>query len=124
MTKEMTEKLVYLKMPGIKAILDETIKTSIDNSLSYLDFFDHLIDHEYNLRKQNRVERLLKMSKLPLQKTFDSFDFKRIPLNTQQKIKSLEDGSFLDRKENVLIFGNPGTGKTHLVAALADAQIK
>ena len=61
---------------------------------------------------------------MPSGKTFESFDLKRLGLKTLQKVQSLEDGSFLDRRENILIFGKPGTGKTHLVAALAHSQIK
>lgn len=123
MKTEMKEKLTLLNLPGIREILDETIQGAIAEELSYEAFFGTLIDHEYILRKNSRIERLLKESRLPLQKTFDTFDLKRLPPKAIQKIKALEDGSFLDRRENILIFGNPGTGKTHLVAALVHAQI-
>jgi len=124
MTTAMKEKLALLNLPGIREILDETIRGAITEELSYEAFFVTLLDHEYMLRKNSRVERLLKESKLPLQKTFGTFDFKRLAAKAIQKIKALDDGLFLDRKENILIFGNPGTGKTHLIAAIADAQIR
>jgi DNA replication protein DnaC len=124
MTTGIKEKLIYLNLPGIREILDETIQIAITDNLSFETFFDQLLDYETTQRKNYRVERLLREAKLPLQKTFESFDLKRLPAKAIAKIKSLNDGGFLERKENILIFGNPGTGKTHLVTALADAQIR
>lgn len=120
----MKEKLLYLNLPGILEILDETVNGAISEGLSYESFLKQLLSHECQQRKNNRIERLLKGARLPIQKTFETFDFRRLPAKAVQKIKSLEDGSFLDRKENILIFGNPGTGKTHLIAAIAYAQIR
>ena len=123
MKPAIKEKLVSLKLPGIREILDETIQGAIAQELSYESFFEQLLEYEYIQRKNHRIEKLLKDAKLPPEKTFDSLDLKRLGLKTLQKVKSLEDGSFLDRRENILIFGKPGTGKTHLVVALAHAQI-
>ena len=123
MKAAIKEKLVYLKLPGIKEVLDETIKNAVADGLSYEKFIEQLLEYECTLRKNHRIEKLTRDSKIPTDKTFESFDLKRLGIKTLQKIKSLEDGSFLDRRENILIFGKPGTGKTHLVAALAHAQI-
>ena len=123
MKVSIKEKLVYLRLPGVKEVLDETIKNAIGEGLSYEKFIEQLLEYECTLRKNHRIEKLTRESKIPADKTFESFDLKRLGIKTLQKIKSLEDGSFLDRRENILIFGRPGTGKTHLVAALAYAQI-
>jgi DNA replication protein DnaC len=66
----------------------------------------------------------LQESKLPLEKTFDNFDLKRLPQKAARQVKTLQDGTFLNRKENVLAFGNPGSGKTHLLSALAQELIR
>ena len=52
-----------------------------------------------------------------------NFDLKRLPVKAARQLKALVDGSFLDRQENVLLFGNPGTGKNHLLCALAQELI-
>jgi DNA replication protein DnaC len=61
---------------------------------------------------------------LPVEKTLDSFDLKRLPPKAARQVKALLDGSFLDRRENVLAFGNPGSGKTHLLSALGQELIR
>lgn len=62
--------------------------------------------------------RLIKASKLPMEKTMSNFDLKRLPLKLIQQIKILLEGSFVDRTENILAFGRPGSGKTHLLCAI------
>lgn len=95
MKAEIKEKLIYLNLPGIREILDETIQSAINEGLSFETFFDQLLDHECTQRKNYRVERLLREAKLSLQKTFETFDLKRLPVKVVQKIRSLEDGGFL-----------------------------
>jgi DNA replication protein DnaC len=55
----------------------------------------------------------------PLEKSLANFDLKRLPMKVARQVRTLLEGSFLDRKENVLVFGNPGSGKSHLLCALA-----
>ena len=62
---------------------------------------------------------MLRASKLPLEKSLENFDRKRLPRKIDSQLSALLDGSFLDRCENVLAFGNPGSGKTHLLCAIA-----
>ena len=59
-----------------------------------------------------------------MEKTLENFDLKRLPQKAARQVKSLQDGTFLDRKENVLAFGNPGSGKTHLLSALGRELIR
>ena len=61
---------------------------------------------------------------LPLEKTLENFDLKRLPAKAARQVKTLLDGTFLDRRENVLAFGNPGSGKTHLLSALGQELIR
>ena len=70
-----------------------------------------LTEHECEARREKRMTRFLKDSKLPLEKTLASFDRKRLPQKVDAQLNVLIDGSFLDRSENILAFGNPGSGK-------------
>jgi DNA replication protein DnaC len=93
-------------------------------TLGYERYLFEPIDLECQERREQRIARLLQESKLPLEKTFDNFDLKRLPQRAARQVKTLQDGSFLNRKENVPAFGNPGSGKTHLLAALSQELIR
>lgn len=122
--KEIISYLNYLKLTGIKDIFEESLSLAEKESMSYSDFIIHLIKHEYIIRKNKKILRLLKESKLPTDKNLSSFEMTRLPLKIRQKINSILDGGFIDRKENILAFGVPGVGKTHLLCAIAHEQIK
>jgi len=68
--------------------------------------------------------RCLRESRLPLEKTIEALDTKRLPRKIAQQLQTLLDGSFLDRRENILAFGNPGSGKSHLVCALGQELVR
>ncbi len=70
------------------------------------------------------MERLLQESRLPLEKSWPALDLKRLPAKVVQQARSLLEGSFLDRCENVLVFGQPGSGKTHLLSALGQELVR
>ena len=74
-------------------------------------------------RRQNRVDRYLRESKLPLEKSWEAFDRKRLPRKVDVQLDTLLEGSFVDRHENLLAFGNPGSGKTHLLCAIGQELI-
>ena len=76
-------------------------------------------DKECEVRREGRVKRLMTRSKLPLGKTWASLEIDRFPLAVSSQLEVLRDGSFLDRRENILIFGKPGSGKSHALCALA-----
>ena len=121
--RQIFKHLKYLRLSGIKRCLEDSNRIALKESLSYEDYLLSLLENEVQLRKNNRVTRLLRESKLPLGKNLDNFDMKRLPLKTIQKVKALLDGGFLERTENLLVFGNPGSGKTHLVSAIGQELI-
>ena len=77
-----------------------------------------LLEQELAGRRQRRIQRRIKASHLPPGKTLSAFDQKRLPLRVRRQLPQLRRGELLDRAENLLFFGLPGTGKTHLAAAL------
>lgn len=93
-------------------------------SLSYQDFLLSVLEAECQTRRIRRVDRRLRESRLPLEKNLETFEVKRLPQKVSRQIKTLLQGDFINHNENVLIFGNPGSGKTHLICALAQELIR
>jgi len=120
---ELARCLKQLHLPAIRACYDEQAEAARRESLSFEEYLLELLERECESRLQNRISRLLRESKLPLEKSIDSFDRNRLPRKVDAQISVLLDGSFLDRTENVLAFGNPGSGKTHLVCAIGQELI-
>lgn len=83
-----------------------------------------VFEQEQYDRNERRIERLKRASKLPVGKTFGTFDDKRLPRPLVRKLRELATGAFLERAVNVLAFGLPGTGKTHAACALGHALIE
>jgi DNA replication protein DnaC len=75
-------------------------------------------------RKERRVERLRRASKLPPGKTFETLDRARVPRSVLLKVQELSRGDFVDQAGNVLLFGLPGVGKSHLACALGHALVE
>jgi DNA replication protein DnaC len=83
-----------------------------------------VLEMERDGRMERRVERLRRASNLPSAKTFATLDRKRVPKAVLGRIDELARGDFLDRADNVLLFGRPGVGKSHLGCALGHALIE
>ena len=77
-----------------------------------------LSELEVQERQERKVARLQRESKLPREKTWAAFDRSRLPRAVNRQVDALLEGDFLERSENVLAFGNPGSGKTHLLCAV------
>jgi DNA replication protein DnaC len=122
--KELTEYLRELQLPAIRRCFEDQARQAERETLSYEQYLLELAERECQERREHRIARLLQASKLPLEKTLENFDLKRLPQKAARQVKALLDGTFLDRRENVLAFGNPGSGKTHLLSALGQELIR
>lgn len=110
--------LKNLRLSGMQTYYEELTRVAEQETMRYDEYLLELLLRECEVRYNNRIARLLRESRLPLEKNFDNFDIKRLPPKLQHQVKALVDGTFVDRKENILAFGNPGSGKTHLLSAL------
>lgn len=88
-------------------------------SWSYPRYLQALCEVELNDRQSRRVERLIKQSRLPAGKSIETLDTKQLPETVRRQLPALLEGRFVDQAENILAFGLPGRGKTHLVCAIA-----
>ena len=82
---------------------------------------EQLFGAQITLRNNRRLQAAMRSSRLPGIKTLDDFDFSFQPSIKREQIDSLHELGFLERKENVILLGPPGVGKTHLAISLAIA---
>jgi DNA replication protein DnaC len=91
---------------------------------TYEEYLLELVQRELETRDDKRTNKWLKESNLPMAKSLTNFDFTRLPKSIQHQFNALRDGKFLARKENILFFGTPGGGKTHLMCGLAQEMVR
>jgi len=102
----------------------ELAEKARSESLSYEEYLCLVVRDESETRREKRIDRWLRDSRLPLEKNLDTFELKRLPNKARQQLKIILEGKFLEHQENILLFGNPGSGKTHLICALGQALIR
>lgn len=119
----LQELLRELQLSGMRQCYAAEADLARKQSLTYERYLLETLEREAETRRANRVGRFLRESKLPLEKTLEAFDRKRLPRKVDQQVAVLLEGNFLNRRENVLAFGNPGSGKTHLLCAIAQELV-
>ena len=107
-----------LRLPAFARYAVDVAQTAEREGWTYGRYLHHLAEIEVEERRQRRIERLLRASNLPSEKTLATLDRKRLPAKVQAALATLCEGHFLARAENVLAFGLPGRGKTHLLCAI------
>jgi len=115
--------LKALRLPTIRQAFAQQAELARREGQSYEQYLLDLLQQECEVRQHNRILRFLRESKLPLEKSLEMFDRKRLPSPLNALVSTLVEGAFLDRTENVLAFGPPGSGKTHLLCGIAQALI-
>lgn len=122
--RELTTVLKNIHLPIFRQYYSDCAAMAMNESWPYQQYLLELARREYEARRCNTIERLLKSSRLPREKTMSSFDLKRLPIKIAGQIRLLAEGAFLGRSENILAFGKPGSGKTHLLCALCNELIQ
>lgn len=120
----LAQYLKDLHLPTFRASYEELARQAQQEGLSYERYLLELAQREVQERQANRIERLLRQSQLPLDKSWSALDLKRFPAKVLQQARLLLEGSFVQRQENVLAFGSVGSGKTHLLAAVAQELVR
>lgn len=115
--------LTDLHLPTIRRCYQDTAIVARRDNWEYESYLLELAELEREARRNARTARLLRDSKLPLEKDLKAFNRMRLPRKVDAQLTQLLKGNFLDHKENVLAFGNPGSGKTHLLCAVAQELI-
>src|SRR6202046_5302956 len=113
--------LADLKMPGSLEAVDVILGEIDGGRLAATEAISRLLSAQISLRNNRRLQAAMRSSRLPSVKTLESFDFSFQPSIKREQIESLHELNFVDRKENVVVLGPPGGGKTHLAISLAIA---
>ena len=113
-----------LHLPAVREHYEAVNRQASAETWSYPDYLCELLERECVQRCQRRIERLLRDSRLPLEKSWAALDLKRLAPKAAQQLRSLLSGDFVDRRQNVLIFGPPGSGKTHGLCAVAQELVR
>jgi DNA replication protein DnaC len=108
-----------LRLPTIGAECEKVAKQAAANNADHLSYLLQLLELELLDREKRSAERRLKAARFPTLKTLESFDFAARPSVNKVLIAELARCEYIDKRENILMIGNPGTGKSHLATALA-----
>lgn len=113
--------LEKLRLPTIRREWEAAAVSCASEGRDYGDYLLQLTERELIEREQRAAQRRIKSAKFPVLKTLDSFDFGAQASINEALVRQLASGEYIDARENVLIMGNSGTGKTHLATALGFA---
>lgn len=118
------DRLVKLRLGAVAQRLDAILSAAARSEPTYLDFLDQLLAEETEAKQRKRVAMGIQIAHFPAVKTLDDFDFKFQPSLDAKLVRELATGRFIAGAENVLLFGPPGVGKTHLAVALGRAAVE
>lgn len=113
--------LKSLRLPTMERECEKIASRASKENLDHLAFMLQLVELEMIERERRGAERRLKAAKFPYHKTLDDFDFEAQPSINKPLVLELLRGDYLEKRENILLVGNSGTGKTHVATSLGIA---
>lgn len=122
--ESLEEHFKELRLPTFRTCWEEAAQRAEKEGLTYEQYLLELAERESEERRKKRIERVLRSSRLPLEKNMESFELGRLPAPARRKIRILAEGDFVARTENVLAFGKPGSGKTHALSAIGQELVR
>ena len=120
----VVERLVKLRLGADAQRLDGILSQAARAEPTYLDFLDQILTEETDAKQKKRVAMGIQIAHFPAVKTLEEFEFKFQPSIDQKLVRELATGRFIAGAENVLMFGPPGVGKTHLAIGLGRAAVE
>jgi len=112
-----------LKLPAFARYAEEVAQKAEKDGWTFGHYLHHLAQLEVEERRRRKIERNSKDSDLPREKTLATLDRKRLTPKVAKTLPTLCEGGFVERGENLLVFGLPGRGKTHIVCAIGHELI-
>ena len=122
--EQIQKKMERLKFEHTTDLLSELTEEAVKEKSSPIDFFNRILSLEVEAKEERRIATSLKVSGLPKGMRLDNYDFLFQPSVEKQRVDALSNCDFIRRAENVLFFGPPGVGKTHLAIGLGVKAIE
>ena len=122
--QKIIDNLTYLKSKESLDIIDKTIDYVTLNNLSFIDGFLYFTEAQVEKKSINIINHAVRMAGFPSIKKLEEFDFEYQPSINKNQIEELNSLRFIERKENVVFYGNSGVGKTHLATAIGVTAAK
>jgi len=117
-------RLKAFRLPSFLAYYAAYAERAAKGGWNHVQYLDELAAIEAQERAERRISRLLNDSKLPREKTLSTLELNRFPASVRTQIARLAGGEFLAGPTNVCVFGNPGVGKTHVMAAIGHELVR
>jgi DNA replication protein DnaC len=121
---EITDSLIALGLDATASQIEELISLATTGGWSFSQFLSEMLSHELSSKARKRETMLMRLSHLPQIKTLASFDFTCVPDLDPKMVSELATLRFISNRENLLLLGPPGIGKSHLAIALAVETIR
>ena len=107
-----------LKLSYIKNHYKQLINEAQATEMSYDSFLSLMLRNEVEQRQENGIRRKIRLAKFKEMRYLEDYDTSVFKTDIQKQIKRLKTLSFIENHENIILFGNPGVGKTHLAIGL------
>ena len=120
----VSEGLRRLYLGAVDERLDALLSDAASKEQTFLDFLDMVLGEELSSKQRKRVAMGISIAHFPSVKTLEDFDFKFQPSVDQKLVRELATGRFVANADNVILFGAPGVGKTHLAIGLGRAIVE
>ena len=116
--QEIEDFATYLKMPVLKSSYQEAIQEANIKETSYEQFLWELLQRECDRRQENAKQDRVRRAAFPYKKYLEDIIVEDLPEDARKKFKTLSSLDFIQTGQNIIMAGNPGTGKTHLAIGL------
>lgn len=112
--KKIDELIVTLKLNGIKSVYKDEINEALIKESSYEEFLYKILEKEHDIRNENAKYSRIRIANFPYKKYIEDLVIADLPDDAQRKINILSSLNFIKTGQNIILAGNPGTGKTHI----------
>jgi len=116
--RDIKEYIKDLKLGGISNVLKEKLDEAYKTDMSYEGFLKDLLEVGVDTRKENGKKNRIRNAKFPYRKYLDDLIVDYLPADAKKRLKELKSLQFIEEGRNLILAGNPGTGKTHISIGL------